>query len=65
MQSVWRKPVARQKPRDRTELALLVGGIAVLLLLLAFMKLASEVFEGETQSFDKKILLALRDPSDL
>ena len=28
------------------------------------MKLASEVFEGETQSFDKKILLALRDPAD-
>ena len=29
------------------------------------MKLASEVFEGETQSFDKNILLALRDPADL
>ena len=63
--SGWRKRIARLKPRDRTELALLVGGIAVLLLLVVFMKLASEVFEGETQSFDKKILLALRDPSDL
>jgi undecaprenyl-diphosphatase len=63
--SGWLKQVARLKPRDRTELALLIGGIAVLLLLVVFMKLASEVFEGETQSFDKKILLALRDPSDL
>ena len=57
--------LGRLKPRDRTELAVLLGGIAILLLLLVFMKLASEVFEGETQSFDKRILLALRDPADL
>src|SRR5262245_48334341 len=63
--SGWMKHLARLKPRDRTELSILIGGIAILLLLLVFMKLASEVFEGETQSFDKKILLALRDPADL
>jgi undecaprenyl-diphosphatase len=63
--SGWFKQVARLKPRDTTELGFLIGGIAVLLLLVVFMKLASEVFEGETQSFDKKILLALRDPADL
>ena len=63
--SGWMKYLARLKPRDRTELTILIGGIAILLLLVIFMKLASEVFEGETQSFDKKILLALRDPADL
>lgn len=63
--SGWMRHLGRLKPRDRTELAVLLGGIAILLLLLVFMKLASEVFEGETQSFDKRILLALRDPADL
>jgi undecaprenyl-diphosphatase len=29
-----------------------------------FSKLASEVFAGETQSFDRRLLLALRDPTD-
>jgi undecaprenyl-diphosphatase len=61
---LW-KWLSRLKPRDRTELTLLIGGIAVLLLLLIFMKLASEVLEGETQSFDRRILLALRSPDDL
>ena len=60
----WRKRLARIKPRDRAELALLFGGIGCLFLLLVFSKLASEVFAGETQSFDKKILLALRNPAD-
>ena len=59
------KQLDRVKPRDRTELALLIGGIAVLLLLVVFMKLASEVLEGETQGFDRRILLALRSPTDL
>jgi hypothetical protein len=59
------KQIRRLKPRDRAELTLLIGGIAILLLLVVFMKLASEVFEGETQSFDRHILLALRDPADL
>jgi len=64
-QAGWRKQLARVKPRDRTELGLLIGGIALLFLLVVFIKLASEVLEGETQSFDKKILLALRNPADL
>ena len=64
-QAGWRKQLDRVTPRDRTELALLLGGIAVLFLLVVFIKLASEVIEGETQSFDKKILLALRSPDDV
>jgi len=63
--SWWMKQLGRLKPRDRTELAVLIGSIAILLLLVVFMKLASEVFEGETQGFDRQILLALRDPADL
>ena len=61
----WRKKLARIKPRDRSELTLLLGGIALLLLVLVFSKLASEVLEGETQRFDRQILTALRDPTDL
>ena len=61
----WLKQLVRIKPRDRAELTLLLGGIAVLVLLVVFMKLASEVFEGETKGFDKQILLSLRDPADL
>ena len=53
------------RPRDRTELILLIGSIAFLLLLVVFMKLASEVLEGETQGFDRRILLALRSPDNL
>ena len=62
---IWLKKLRRIKPRDRTELAFLIGGIAVLLLLVVFMKLASEVLEGETQGFDRRILLALRSQDDL
>src|SRR5689334_7595613 len=63
--SRFAKQISRFKPRDKAELTILIGAIAILLLLVVFMKLASEVFEGETQSFDKQILLALRDPADL
>lgn len=59
------KQLGGHKLRDRAELALLIGGVGLLLLLVVFMKLASEVLEGETQGFDRRILLALRDPADL
>ena len=60
----WPHLLARVKPRDRNELVLLVSGIVVLLLLLIASKLASEVVAGETQQFDKQILVALRDPAN-
>ena len=62
MRSRLERWLARFRPRDRDELLLLVGGVFVLLLLLVVMKLAGEVLEGETLRFDKRILLALRDP---
>lgn len=55
---------ARFKPRDRDELFLLVGGACLVLLLLVVIKLAGEVAEGETLKFDRRILLALRDPQN-
>ena len=60
----WPNLLARVKTRDRNELALLVGGVVVLLLLFTASKLASEVLEGDTQQFDKQILTALRDPAN-
>ena len=63
-QGRWPHLLARVKPRDRNELALLLGGIVFLLLLFTASKLASEVLEGETQEFDKRILVALRNPAD-
>jgi undecaprenyl-diphosphatase len=52
------------RTRDRDELIILCAGIAVLLLLLVAMLLAGEVLEGETLKFDKRLLLALRNPQD-
>ncbi len=60
----WPHILARVKPRDRNELVLLVSGVVILLLLLIASKLASEVVAGETQQFDKQILVALRDPAN-
>jgi len=50
--------------RDRAELALLGGGLVLVLLMLATFELAGEVFEGDTQAFDERVLRALRRPDD-
>lgn len=60
----WRRALARMKPRDRGELLLLGGGVAVLLLVLVVILLAGEVADGETLAFDRRMLLALRDPAN-
>ena len=60
----WPHLLAKVKPKDRNELALLLGGIVFLLLLFTASKLANEVLEGDTQEFDKRVLVALRDPAD-
>jgi undecaprenyl-diphosphatase len=56
----WRRWLARLGPRDRSELVVLLGAVGMLVLLLAFFILAAEVFEGDTQSFDNRVLTALR-----
>jgi undecaprenyl-diphosphatase len=50
--------------RDRSELALLVGALAVLLLTLAFLSLGAEVIAGDTQLLDERLLAALRKPGN-
>jgi undecaprenyl-diphosphatase len=49
---------------ERHELNWLVVGLGACVLLFAFVRLAGEVFEGETQAFDTRILRALRSPAD-
>jgi undecaprenyl-diphosphatase len=49
---------------ERHELNWLLVGLAACVLLFVFVRLASEVIEGETMAFDTKILQALRSPDD-
>ena len=60
---VWRRLLA-VAPRQLDELAVLLGAFGVLLLLLAFTLLAAQVLDGDTQSFDTRVLMALRRPED-
>src|SRR5215213_5560023 len=50
--------------RDRSELAVLLGGLGALLLVAAFFVLTAKVLDGDTQSFDAHVLRALRQPDD-
>jgi undecaprenyl-diphosphatase len=50
--------------RDRTELGFLLGGLALLVLLLGFAQLSDLVIEGGTQDFDERVLSALRRADD-
>ena len=50
---------------ERHEIAWLLAGLGACILLLVFLKLASEVMEGETLAFDKRIILAFRKAEDL
>lgn len=52
------------RTRDRTELAFLVGGLLLVLLVLGFAGVSDLVLEGETQPFDDRVLRALRRADD-
>src|SRR3954471_19401042 len=58
----WMLPLLRRL--ERRELTWLFVGLGLCLMLFAFVSLAGEVTEGDTQAFDTKILRALRDPTD-
>jgi undecaprenyl-diphosphatase len=58
------KVMAHITSRDRAELTLLVSALVVLLLTIAFVQLAGEVLEGDTQHFDERVLAALRNPAN-
>jgi undecaprenyl-diphosphatase len=57
-----------RKPRDREELRILVGAVALLAMIWIFAALADKVLEGDTRQFDEWVLSSLRqegDPSQL
>ena len=56
------------RPRDRQELAILLGSIGLLAAVWIFATLASKVLEGDTRQFDEWVLSALRradNPAEL
>lgn len=53
----WRK-------LEKKELTWLLVGLVACILIFVFLKLASEVLEGETTALDTRVLLALRSASD-
>jgi undecaprenyl-diphosphatase len=58
-----RRPRFR-KPRDREELRILLGAVAVLAMIWIFAALANAVREGDTRQFDEWVLNALRQGTD-
>jgi undecaprenyl-diphosphatase len=59
-----RRALRRVAPRDRSQLLILLGGVLLVLLAWAFIALAGEVLEGDTQKFDERLLEALRRPEN-
>src|SRR5688572_19417167 len=56
----FQKLRARVAKRDRDELWLLLGTLALLGIIYAVTTLAGEVLEGDTLEFDKRLLASLR-----
>jgi undecaprenyl-diphosphatase len=50
--------------RERTELRVLLGGLAALALSLLFVFVADNVIEGDTRDFDEQVVRALRRADD-
>ncbi len=63
--TLTKKPTRWWTRLERHELMWLVVGLVCCVLLFAFVTLAGQVNNGDTQAFDTSILRALRDPSDL
>src|SRR5215212_8045794 len=53
-----------RKPRDRQELHILVGAVALLAMIWSFARLADQVREGDTRQFDEWALSSLRQEAD-
>lgn len=60
----WRALLERVAKRDRLELAILAGALAVTTFALVFIRLTGAVLEGETQQVDEQILRSLRRPDN-
>ncbi len=59
-----RHPFSRLRKLDRRELIWLAVGLGACIALFVFLKLASEITEGDTRSLDTRILRALRSADD-
>jgi len=64
LRHAWQSLWSRLTRFERRELTWLLVGLGACVLLLVFLKLASEVMEGDTQSMDTKIVRALRQADD-
>src|SRR4051812_30180979 len=60
----WSSARSRLSRLERREIAWLLTGLGCCILLLIFLKLASEVMAGDTQSMDTRIVRALRKADD-
>jgi undecaprenyl-diphosphatase len=60
----WLRPFQHLTRLERHEISWLLMALGGSILLFAFLKLASEVMEGETLAFDTRMLRALRNPAD-
>jgi undecaprenyl-diphosphatase len=58
--ATWRRIAAHVTRRERGELLVLLGALGAVVLTLAFIVLAGNVLEGDTQTFDERMLRALR-----
>ncbi len=58
------KSVVPEHTRDRVELAFLVGGLVLVLLVLGFAVVSDLVLGGNTQHFDERVLRSLRQSDD-
>src|SRR5689334_16445669 len=57
-------PLLRWRRLERRELQLLLIGVGLCAVVFLFLKLASEVMEGDTQALDVQIVRSLRDAAD-
>jgi undecaprenyl-diphosphatase len=62
--AMWRALLSHVAKRDRLELAILAGALAVTTLALIFIQLAGAVLQGQTQQLDERILRSLRQPQN-
>lgn len=65
LQASWDTLLRWLSQLGRHELPLLLAIVGLAGSTWAFLELAGEVLEGETLAFDKRLLLALRNPADL
>lgn len=64
IQAIWRSILARISRRERSELRVLLGALAVLVLALTFVYVADNVISGDTRDFDERVVRALRKTDD-